>query len=176
LALVFEVRSIAVPFPISTGVTDAFPWLKVMRSIVRYAFPQEFLEDRNCTVLHCALRAELPRRMRALTPHLVVISEPVLLDLLDACRRVRTAAPVPILVLGQSKSEDEEVLCLEYGADTYLASGASACHLHANAVALLQRGLGQVYAKTETLLVFGEVRIQVLPLIGGPYPLAPREA
>jgi len=127
----------------------------------RLANLQEFLEDRNCTVLHCALRAELPRRMRALTPHLVVISEPMLLDLLDACRRVRIAARVPILVLGQSKTEDEEVLCLEYGADTYLAPGASVRRLHAHAAALLQRGLGQVYAKAETLLVFGEVRIDL---------------
>jgi DNA-binding response OmpR family regulator len=146
----------------SDSISQVYPRaLFAGQSTDRTATLREFLEERNCTVLHCVHRAELARRMRALSPHLVVISEPVLLDLLDTCRMVRTAARVPILVLGQTKTEDEEVLCLEYGADTYLAPGASPRRLHAHAAALLQRGLGQVYAKAETLLVFGEVRVDL---------------
>lgn len=95
------------------------------------------------------------------TPHLVVISQPTLLDLLDLCRSLRSISSAPLLVLGQRSGEEDEVLCLEYGADGYLDPNASARRARAHMGALLRRGMVGRRPESDRLLDFGELRLDL---------------
>jgi DNA-binding response OmpR family regulator len=123
---------------------------------------QQFLSSRHCAITRCVRQEELPRRAADLQPHLIVIAGALLLDLLDMCREARRVSQAPILVLGQRDAEEDEVLCLEYGADTYLVPGVSPRRLQAHAAALLHRGLTQVHARADAFLTVGEIRLDVL--------------
>jgi len=122
---------------------------------------RQFLESRNCTVSWCMPVEAVARRVSDLAPHLIVISMPRLLDLLDLCRAARGASPAPILVLGQRDAEEDEVLCVEDGVDTYLPPHASPRRLQAYTWALVQRTAIQVPSKVETLLSIGAIRLDM---------------
>jgi DNA-binding response OmpR family regulator len=72
---------------------------------------------------------------------------------------VRLATAAPLLVLGQQDLETEEVLSLEYGADTYLPPGASERKLRAHLAALLRRVKLDLELEPEEPMQFGSVRI-----------------
>jgi two-component system, OmpR family, response regulator RegX3 len=57
----------------------------------------------------------------------------------DACRRIRAASPVPIIMLTARDSERDLVAGLEVGADDYMTKPFSAAELIARARALLRR-------------------------------------
>ena len=106
-----------------------------------------------------------------LDPQLIVVAAPRLLDLLDLCRKAFDTWKAPILALGQWGGkeaptvvdeqhdwEEDEVLCLEYGADDYLPPGVSSPRLQAHISALLQRGL---VTQRTVVRSFGEISIDV---------------
>jgi len=106
---------------------------------------QGYLEGYGSEVLVSAEPAEVVVQVGSRAPHLVVLSMPSLLDLLDLCRHVRAISAVPLGVLGQRPGEEDEVLCLEYGADAYLGPGASPRRIRAQLGALLRRGIHELH-------------------------------
>jgi DNA-binding response OmpR family regulator len=119
----------------------------------------EYLADQGCLVIRCAQTDDVGRQAMVLTPHAAIVAETALLELLDRCRAVRAATQAPLLVLGQRDLESDEVLCLEYGADSFLAPGASPRRVRAYLQALLRRGLNALRMETEQPLRFGDLRV-----------------
>jgi DNA-binding response OmpR family regulator len=117
-----------------------------------------YLADQGCLVARSA-GDEAASRVITLRPDLVVAAEQGLLDLLSLCRDLRAATWAPLLVLGQRDVEEDEVLCLEYGADGYLAANASPRRVRAHIQALLRRGHGDPRIEAEASLRFGAIRI-----------------
>lgn len=118
-----------------------------------------YLADQGCHVVRCARADEVVRHAGAAEPHLALAAEPALLDLLDVCRAVRATTQAPLLVLGQRDLESDEVLCLEYGADGYLAPGSSPRRVRAYLQAHLRRGLRALRAETDQAFRFGDLRV-----------------
>jgi DNA-binding response OmpR family regulator len=61
------------------------------------------------------------------------------LDGLEVCRRLRAAAPVPVIMLTARGEEEDRIVGLELGADDYLAKPVSPRELVARAKAVLRR-------------------------------------
>jgi DNA-binding response OmpR family regulator len=122
---------------------------------------QSILEARGCIIGRCSYADDLPRQVASFGPHLAVICERTLLDLLDLCRAVREASQAPLLVVGQRDVEEDEVLCLEYGADCYLGPDTSVRLVRAHLAALLRRGLAGDPGEADESLSFGEVRVDM---------------
>ena len=122
---------------------------------------QGYLEEYGSEVLVSGEPAEVVVQVGSRAPHLVVLSMPSLLDLLDLCRHVRAISAVPLGVLGQRPGEEDEVLCLEYGADAYLGPGASPRRIRAQLGALLRRGIHELHEQQQATPRFGDVRIDV---------------
>ncbi len=61
------------------------------------------------------------------------------LDGLEVCRRLRAAAPVPVIMLTARGDEEDRVIGLELGADDYLAKPFSPRELTARVKAVLRR-------------------------------------
>jgi DNA-binding response OmpR family regulator len=119
------------------------------------------LNAHGCLVLQCASTEEALRTAASLAPHLLVVARPALLDLLDLCRLMRKVSAAPLLVVGQREGEEDEVLCLEYGADAYLGPSTSGRRFRAHVDALLRRGLRETRSADEALVRFGELRLDV---------------
>ena len=134
--------------------------LLASRSLPAMGPVQQFLENRGCAVSQCPLPADLPARIAATQPHLVVVSEAPLLDLLDLCRATRAATQVPLLVLGQRDGEEDEVLCLEYGADNYIGPAVSPRRLQAHVAAMLRRGFAPDLSDEDAAITFGDIRVE----------------
>ncbi len=117
-----------------------------------------YLADQGCLVARSGSE-EAASRVVTLQPDLVVAAEQGLLNLLSLCRALRAVTWAPLLVLGQRDVEEDEVLCLEYGADGYLAANASPRRVHAHVQALLRRGHGDPRVETAAPLRFGAIRI-----------------
>jgi DNA-binding response OmpR family regulator len=69
------------------------------------------------------------------------------LDGLEVCRRLRSRAPIPVVMLTARGSEEDRVLGLELGADDYVAKPFSPRELTARVKAVLRRAgspLGEV--------------------------------
>lgn len=66
------------------------------------------------------------------------------LDGLEVCRRLRSRAPVPIIMLTARCEEDDRVIGLELGADDYVAKPFSPRELTARVKAVLRRASGIV--------------------------------
>jgi DNA-binding response OmpR family regulator len=94
-------------------------------------------------------------------PHVLIVARPALLDLLDLCRAIRRVTAAPLLAMGQGESEEDEVLCLEYGADVYLGPGTSQRRLCAHLDALLRRGLHEMRAEVNAPFQLGDVRVDL---------------
>jgi DNA-binding response OmpR family regulator len=122
----------------------------------------DFLAQQNCAITYMSAPEEVRAQIGALSPSLVLIAEPSLLELLDLCRIVRSATDVPLLVIGQREGEADEVLCLEYGADGYLAPGSSPRRVRAHVTALLRRAQHAERMDADQPLTFGDVRIDVV--------------
>jgi two-component system, OmpR family, response regulator ResD len=92
-------------------------------------------------------RAGLARALETL-PDLVVLDVMLpSLDGMEVCRRLRSVAPIPVIMLTARGGEDDRVLGLELGADDYVAKPFSPRELTARVKAVLRRA-----ATTRTLV------------------------
>ncbi|PZS16593.1 MAG: DNA-binding response regulator [Acidimicrobiales bacterium] len=90
-------------------------------------------------------------------PRLVIldIGLPGPMDGLDACRQLRSASDVPVLILTARHDEIDRVLGLELGADDYVTKPFSPRELVARVKAILRRSTGSARAAPEILVVGG---------------------
>ncbi len=83
--------------------------------------------------------AGLTRALESL-PDLVVLDVMLpSLDGMEVCRRLRSVAPIPVIMLTARGGEDDRVLGLELGADDYVAKPFSPRELTARVKAVLRR-------------------------------------
>jgi DNA-binding response OmpR family regulator len=96
--------------------------------------------------------------------------ELVILDLmlpnlggLEVCRRIRAAAPVPVIILTALGEESDRIVGLELGADDYVAKPFSPRELTARVKAVLRRATGPLSAGAQTPAVLraGELEVDV---------------
>jgi DNA-binding response OmpR family regulator len=103
------------------------------------------------------------RRALADTPDLVVLD--LMLPTvggLEICRRLRAAAPVPIIMLTARGTEADRIAGLEMGADDYVAKPFSPRELTARVKAVLRRATGPLPAAGETAaLVAGDLEVDL---------------
>lgn len=101
------------------------------------------------------------------------------LDGLEVCRRLRSSAPIPVVLLTARGEEDDRIAGLELGADDYVTKPFSPRELTARVQAVLRRAAGEVTsdgvrvlhgAGVEVDLVAHEVRRD-----GRPLPLTSKE-
>ena len=80
-------------------------------------------------------------------PELVVLDLMIpSLDGLEVCRRLRAAAPVPVIMLTARGDETDRIVGLELGADDYVAKPFSPRELTARVKAVLRRATGPLGA------------------------------
>jgi DNA-binding response OmpR family regulator len=110
----------------------------VTRYLEREGFVVESVGDGN----------EALARADAQLPDLVVLDIMLPgLDGLEVCRRLRSRAPIPVVMLTARGSEEDRVLGLELGADDYVSKPFSPRELTARVKAVLRRAgspLGEV--------------------------------
>jgi len=110
----------------------------VTRYLERAGFAVESVGDGN----------EALARADAQLPDLVVLDIMLPgLDGLEVCRRLRSRAPIPVVMLTARGSEEDRVLGLELGADDYVSKPFSPRELTARVKAVLRRAgspLGEV--------------------------------
>ncbi len=103
------------------------------------------------------------RRALADTPDLVVLD--LMLPTvggLEICRRLRAAAPVPIIMLTARGTEADRIAGLEMGADDYVAKPFSPRELTARVKAVLRRATGPLPAAGEpAALVAGDLEVDL---------------
>jgi DNA-binding response OmpR family regulator len=96
--------------------------------------------------------AEGLRRALANPPDLVVLDLMLPgLSGLEVCRRLRQAAPVPVIMLTARSDEVDRVTGLEIGADDYVAKPFSPRELTARVKAVLRRATGAVDARFDAV-------------------------
>jgi DNA-binding response OmpR family regulator len=110
----------------------------VTRYLEREGFAVESVSDGN----------EALERADVQLPDLVVLDIMLPgLDGLEVCRRLRSRAPIPVVMLTARGSEEDRVLGLELGADDYVSKPFSPRELTARVKAVLRRAgapLGEV--------------------------------
>ena len=103
------------------------------------------------------------RRALAETPDLVVLD--LMLPTvggLEICRRLRAAAPVPIIMLTARGTEADRIAGLEMGADDYVAKPFSPRELTARVKAVLRRATGPLPAAGEPdALAAGDLQVDL---------------
>jgi DNA-binding response OmpR family regulator len=82
------------------------------------------------------------------------------LDGLEVCRRLRSVAPVPVIMLTARGDEEDRVLGLELGADDYLAKPFSPRELTARVKAVLRRA-AEPFSPASGLLAFDDLEIDL---------------
>jgi DNA-binding response OmpR family regulator len=104
-----------------------------------------YLEREGFTVESVADGREALERADAQLPDLVVLDIMLPgLDGLEVCRRLRSRAPIPVVMLTARGSEEDRVLGLELGADDYVAKPFSPRELTARVKAVLRRAGSQL--------------------------------
>ena len=82
---------------------------------------------------------------------------------LEVCRRIREAAPVPVIILTALGEETDRIVGLELGADDYVAKPFSPRELTARVKAVLRRATGPLAARAApALLRAGELELDPL--------------
>jgi two-component system response regulator RegX3 len=119
------------------------------------------LRELRCMVVRCDTMRDAVLRIGVMLPHLIIISAAPLPGMRDACRIMRATTTAHILALGRSDEESDEVLCLEAGADTYLALPLSPRRLEAQVRALLRRAMVASPPRALEPILFGEIRIDM---------------
>jgi DNA-binding response OmpR family regulator len=104
------------------------------------------------------------------------------LDGLSLCRRLREAAPLPVIFLTARSTEDDKVAGLRQGADDYVTKPFSPRELMARVHALLRRAVpapGPAAPEAEPVLRVGPLRLDErrrnATVAGRPVALTPRE-
>jgi len=124
----------------------------VMRYLLREGYRVEESSD----------GADALERALADPPELVVLDLMLpSLDGLEVCRRLRLAAPVPVIMLTARDEEGDRIAGLELGADDYVAKPFSPRELTARVKAVLRRTSGPLVPALpdESELVAGDVRV-----------------
>jgi DNA-binding response OmpR family regulator len=104
-----------------------------------------YLEREGFAVESVADGLEALARAEAQLPDLVVLDIMLPgLDGLEVCRRLRSRAPIPVVMLTARGSEEDRVLGLELGADDYVAKPFSPRELTARVKAVLRRAGSQL--------------------------------
>jgi DNA-binding response OmpR family regulator len=99
-----------------------------------------YLEREGFAVESVADGRDALARADAQLPDLVVLDIMLPgLDGLEVCRRLRSRAPIPVVMLTARGSEEDRVLGLELGADDYVAKPFSPRELTARVKAVLRR-------------------------------------
>ncbi len=99
-----------------------------------------YLEREGFTVESVADGHDALERAEAHLPDLVVLDIMLPgLDGLEVCRRLRSRAPIPVVMLTARGSEEDRVLGLELGADDYVSKPFSPRELTARVKAVLRR-------------------------------------
>jgi DNA-binding response OmpR family regulator len=82
---------------------------------------------------------------------------------LEVCKRIRAAAPVPVIMLTALGEETDRIVGLELGADDYVAKPFSPRELTARVKAVLRRASGPLAAGTQTpaVLQAGDLEVDV---------------
>ena len=82
---------------------------------------------------------------------------------LEVCKRIRAAAPVPVIILTALGEEADRIVGLELGADDYVAKPFSPRELTARVKAVLRRASGPLAAAPgrPSLLRSGELEVDV---------------
>jgi DNA-binding response OmpR family regulator len=81
---------------------------------------------------------------------------------LEVCRRLRAAAPVPVIILTALGDEADRIVGLELGADDYVAKPFSPRELTARVKAVLRRATGPLAAQPEpAVLRSGDLEVDV---------------
>jgi DNA-binding response OmpR family regulator len=113
--------------------------LNVAEVVSRYLAREGYLVDTEID------GAEGLRRALADPPDLVVLDLMLpTLNGLEVCRRLRSVAPIPVIMLTARGEEADRITGLELGADDYLAKPFSPRELTARAKAVLRRAGGGV--------------------------------
>jgi DNA-binding response OmpR family regulator len=82
---------------------------------------------------------------------------------LEVCRRLREAAPVPVIMLTARGEEADRIAGLEFGADDYVAKPFSPRELTARVKAVLRRATGPLATGPEpTVLRAGDLELDVV--------------
>jgi len=135
----------------------------------------EYLRQAGLRVTVAPLGAAALEQLAAAT-HDAVVLDLTLPDMdgLDVCRRVRTRADTPILMLSARGDAVDRIIGLELGADDYLAKPFEPRELLARLRAILRRG-GRARDSQDSVLRFGRLEIdlaaRVVRLDGGPREL-----
>ena len=104
-----------------------------------------YLEREGFAVESVGDGLEALARADAQLPDLVVLDIMLPgLDGLEVCRRLRSRAPIPVVMLTARGSEEDRVLGLELGADDYVAKPFSPRELTARVKAVLRRAGSQL--------------------------------
>ena len=80
---------------------------------------------------------------------------------LEVCKRIRAAAPVPVIILTALGEETDRIVGLELGADDYVAKPFSPRELTARVKAVLRRANGPLTASTGTPAVLRAGALEV---------------
>jgi DNA-binding response OmpR family regulator len=82
---------------------------------------------------------------------------------LEVCKRIRAAAPVPVIMLTALGEETDRIVGLELGADDYVAKPFSPRELTARVKAVLRRASGPLAATAQTppVLRAGELEVDI---------------
>jgi DNA-binding response OmpR family regulator len=78
---------------------------------------------------------------------------------LEVCRRLRSKAPVPVIMLTARGEEVDRIAGLELGADDYVAKPFSPRELTARVKAVLRRATGVVMAEDAAVLRAGDLEV-----------------
>ena len=81
---------------------------------------------------------------------------------LDVCRKLRDAAPIPVIMLTARAEEQDRVLGLEIGADDYVTKPFSPRELVLRVEAVLRRAAGPLTALPGTPLRSGALEVDVV--------------
>src|SRR5256714_7988457 len=80
---------------------------------------------------------------------------------LEVCRRIRAAAPVPVIILTALGEEADRIVGLELGADDYVAKPFSPRELTARVKAVLRRATGPLAATAQAPVVLRSGGLEV---------------
>lgn len=83
-------------------------------------------------------------------------------DGFSVCSSIRESSNIPIIILSARDSEDDKVRALELGADDYIAKPFSPRELVARVRTVLKRLAKPTLSEQETILVFGELRLDTI--------------
>jgi DNA-binding response OmpR family regulator len=140
-----------------------------------------YLRQAGFRVYQAATAEDGLESVRVREPKLVIldIGLPGEMDGLEACRRLRATADIPIIMLTAREGEIDRVLGLELGADDYVTKPFSPRELVARVKAVLRRAEGPASREGPRVITIGNVDVDTgrreARLGGQVVPLATRE-